>query len=58
MFVMMNLFILILLGEFDNFRKDPENPIKLFKSRVLEFRANWATFSADYMGSKMHKRFI
>ena len=53
---MMNLFILILLSEFDNFRKDPENPIKLFKSRVIEFRAHWTIFSADYLGIKMHKR--
>ena len=50
MFIMMNLFILILLSEFANFRSDPENPVQLFKNRVMEFRAHWANFTAESKG--------
>ena len=42
---MINLFILILLSEFENFRKDPENPYELFKKRIMEFRTHWASFT-------------
>ena len=54
----MNLFILILLNEFANFRSDPENPCELFKKRVIEFRTHWANFTSSTKGQKMHRSYF
>lgn len=54
-FVMTNLFILVLLQQFEEYHINANNPLTQFKTYVEKFRVSWSSCTDKYKGQKMHK---
>lgn len=54
-FIMLNLFILVVLEEFETYYVNPINPINTFKEDVERFKSAWKTFSLRYEGLKIRE---
>lgn len=54
--VMLNLFILIILNDFEEYNLKDDNPVELFKENLENFRISWGIFSYDYKGKKIKER--
>ena len=52
-FVMLNLFIFVILSEFDKFSQQEENPATLFKERLGQFRKVWSGLTVPSKGIKL-----
>jgi len=52
-FVMINMFVLIVIEQFENFYFNPNNPINSFDDIADEFRKTWILFSYKYQGTKI-----
>jgi hypothetical protein len=50
---MLNLFVLIILKEFDDNYFNPDNPIRFFDEWVSLYIKEWVKYSADYFGVKI-----
>ena len=55
---MINLFILVLLSQFDDYYTNSENPMHTFKDNLEKFRKIWSRFTIKYEVKKMNKRLI
>lgn len=55
-YMLINLFILVLLQQYETYHNDPDNPLNTFKDYLLKFRNIWALFSAKYEGKRIHVR--
>ena len=53
-FIMLNLFILILIKQFEDSITNADNPLYHFKDYANEFKLVWATFSKQYQGVKIN----
>lgn len=53
-FVIMNMFIMIVLADFDEHFENPESPIDLFNRHVTSYKAVWVKYSRVYKGVKIH----
>ncbi len=49
-FVMLNLFILIILNDFEEYNLKDNNPIEEFKENLDNFRSVWLTYSKKFKG--------
>ena len=56
MFIMLNLFILIMLQQFEEYHINPNNPLQEFKDYVDTFRKKWAIYTVKTKGVKLHRR--
>lgn len=45
---MLNLFILVVLQEFENYYLNPNNPMQNFKEDVEKFKSVWLEFTEKY----------
>ena len=52
-FVMLNLFILVILQQFDTYYLDTDNVIEKFKNNLEVFKETWKLFSARFVGIKI-----
>ena len=52
-FVMLNMFILIVLQQFDYFYLNENNPMKNFKEDVDKFKQAWINYTAKYEGIRI-----
>ena len=52
-FILMNLFILVLIQQFEEFHFNPENPLAHFKDELENFRKIWTFYSSKDEGFKM-----
>lgn len=55
-FIMLNMFILIILENFDEYYFKPDNPLKRFKDSLEAFSAVWVSMTAKSDGIKIHKK--
>lgn len=55
---MINLFILVLLNQFDEYSSNSENPMHTFKDNLEGFRRVWSHFTVKHKGKKMHQKHI
>ena len=56
--IMINLFILVLLNQFDDYYSNSENPMHTYKDNLEKFRKIWSVFTIRHEGKKMQKRHI
>lgn len=52
---MLNMFILIILQNFDEYYFKPDNPIKRFKENVESFSQTWTKKTRHSRGAKISK---
>lgn len=57
-FVMLNLFILIILNDFEEFNLKSNNPIEEFKENLEHFKQNWVEFTKEFKGEKISSKDI
>lgn len=57
-FIMLNLFILVILDEFEKYNKKGDSPSSLFKEGVVEFRKNWSALTRNTKGTRMPSRLL
>jgi hypothetical protein len=55
---MLNLFILIILNDFEQYNLNDDNPVEDFKKNLTSFKSTWEIYTTEYMGLKMHERFL
>jgi hypothetical protein len=55
---MLNLFVLIILREFEENYINPENPLQNFKDDTQVFKNHWGIFTRKQMGIKMNEKYI
>jgi hypothetical protein len=51
-FVMLNMFIMVILQQWEILANNPENVVHIFKSDTTAFKAVWAHYSAKFKGVK------
>ena len=54
--VMLNLFVLIILNDFEEYNLKEDNPVEQFKENLESFRASWSLFTIGYKGQKIRER--
>lgn len=54
-FILTNLFILVLLQQFQDSEQNSKNPLQEFHEHVNKFRNIWIECTAKYKGQKIHK---
>ena len=52
-FVMLNMFIMVILTNFTQYRNNPDNPVLKFNHLLKKFKQSWIKWSAPYGGMKM-----
>lgn len=57
-FIMLNLFILIILNDFEEFNLKQNNPIEEFQDNLENFRQNWVEFTHEHKGEKISAKDI
>lgn len=53
--MMLNLFILVLLQQFEEYHISSDNPLTQFRDYVEQFRTSWAECTFKHKGAKIHK---
>lgn len=54
-FVMINMFVLIIIQQFENFYFNPENPLNRFEDIANEFRTTWVSFTDSESGKRIRQ---
>ena len=57
-FIMMNLFILVIIDEFEKYSSKGDSPSSVFKESIIEFRKNWSALTRNTKGAKMPARIL
>jgi len=57
-FIMLNLFILVILDEFEKYSKKGDSPHTVFKDTIGEFRKNWSALTRNTQGTHMPARIL
>jgi len=52
-FIMINLFVLVIIEQFEKYMGDKENPIESFKENLERFREVWSIYSQENQGFKV-----
>lgn len=55
-YVFFNLFISIMLSDFESISQKRSNSVEQFKSSLKIFNASWNVFSKKYKGQKIHQK--
>jgi hypothetical protein len=51
-FVMLNMFIMVILQQWEILANNPENVVNIFNQKTTSFKAAWSHYSAEYKGIK------
>jgi hypothetical protein len=51
---MLNLFILIIVDEYEKYSSKGESPTEVFEEKVENFKKTWSALTRDTKGLKMH----
>lgn len=54
-YILTNLFILVLLQQFENYNLNPDNPMHSFTEYLEKFRNVWSLFTAKHEKDKLHE---
>lgn len=57
-YVLINLFILVLLQQFENYNLNPNNPLHTFKDYLSKFRKTWLEYIENSQNIKIHQRYL
>lgn len=57
-FVLLNLFILVILQQFDKYYLPDDNVLQRFKDDLEIFKNNWAEFAKEYNGLKIKDHWL
>ena len=57
-FVMLNLFILIVLQNFEEYNLKKNNPLENFKENLEAFQIVWAKYSIEHQGVRINKKYL
>lgn len=57
-FVLLNLFILVILQQFDKYYLPDDNVLQRFKDDLEIFKSNWAHFAKDFNGIKIKDHWL
>ena len=52
-FIMLNMFIMVIIQQFDEHHNNPESPVTLYKQHLKIFKKAWGTYSSMWMGWKI-----
>jgi len=52
-FIMINLFVLVIIEQFEKYYNAENNPIEIFKGNVATFKNVWSEHSAKTQGFKI-----
>ncbi len=52
-YVMLNLFILVIIQQFDDYYLPKENVLENFKKQLVEFKKQWLRYTTRYQGRRM-----
>jgi hypothetical protein len=56
---MLNLFILIIIDQFEQYEKEGiNNPLQIFKDNLDIFRKNWSLFTRKTNGVRIESKFL
>lgn len=55
---MINLFVLIIINQFEENYIDPDNPLQNFRESEDSFKTVWALMTKKDAGVKIHERFL
>lgn len=55
---MMNLFVLIIMKEFEENYIDPDNPLQNFREQEANFKSLWVKMTKNNSGIKIHEKFL
>lgn len=53
-FLLLNLFIMVILQNYEDYEKNPESPLTLFNKHIKDFRKAWELYSFQYHGLMIH----
>jgi hypothetical protein len=57
-FIALNLFILIIIQDFEEYNLKPNNPIEEFNDNLVHFKDIWNKFSKENAGLRMHQKWL
>ncbi|KAL4431577.1 hypothetical protein ABPG74_017282 [Tetrahymena malaccensis] len=57
-YIMMNLFVLIIMNQFEENYIDPDNPLQNFTESEENFKQLWGIMTEKDQGIKIHERFL
>ena len=57
-FVLLNLFVLIILQQFDKYYFPDDNVLQNFKDNLEAFKTNWSAFAQEYNGVKIKDHWL
>jgi len=57
-YILTNLFILVLLQQFENYSSNPNNPLHTFKDYIAKFRKIWGNYINFKEPMKIHQRHL
>ena len=57
-FIGLNLFILIIIQDFEEYNLKPNNPIEEFNENLIHFRDKWNKFTKENAGLRMHQKWL
>ena len=57
-YIMINLFVLVILREFDRFFYQTDNPINQFLEDLKNFKENWNAIAGFHQGKKVNNKRI
>ncbi|KAL4477034.1 hypothetical protein ABPG72_011731 [Tetrahymena utriculariae] len=57
-YMMMNLFVLIIINQFEENYIDPDNPLQNFTESEKNFKQFWGIMTEKEQGIKIHERFL
>lgn len=52
-FVMLNMFIMVILQQYDDHHNNPRSPLEIFKTHVKHFKKTWSIYSYNYGGFRI-----
>jgi hypothetical protein len=53
--LLINLFILILINQYEEYHLNPDNPLHSFEENLERFRKAWSKFTSEHKGTKLEK---
>lgn len=57
-YILINLFILVLLQQFENYSLNPNNPLHTFKDYIAKFRKVWGKFIDVKQPMRIHSKYL
>lgn len=57
-FIMLNLFVMVILQNYEDFTNNPESVVTIFNNDVKKFKKCWANYTRESQGRRIHYKFL